>query len=183
MHGSFPISGARLPARNARRTGLARVVFLAVLCQQASVASAAPPIGKPAPDFALRAMTGENRRLSEHTGDVVLINFWASWSGPSRQEMPALDDLYAKYQRAGFVLLGVNLDDDVERARQMAQTLKVSFPILLDATKTVARDYDVNAMPLTVLLDRDGVVRFIAESYQPGDEKRYADELRKLLNE
>ena len=128
-------------------------------------------------------MSGENHRLSEHVGEVVLVNFWASWSGPSRQEMPALDDLYSKYQRAGFVLLGVNLDDDTERAAEMAKAMKVSYPLLLDAQKSVARSYHVSAMPLTILIDRSGVVRYAAESYQPGDEKRYAEELRKLLNE
>lgn len=148
-----------------------------------AIAHAEPPVGAPAPDFALRAIDGANHRLSEHVGEVVLVNFWASWSGPSRQEMPMLDDLYAKYQRAGFVLLGVNLDDHSERAIEMAKAAKVSYPLLFDVNKDVARSYQVNAMPLTVLIDRSGVVRFASESYQPGDEKRYADELRKLLNE
>ena len=149
----------------------------------AAITHAAPPLDTAAPDFALRDMSGENHRLSEHVGEVVLVNFWASWSGPSRQEMPALDDLYSKYQRAGFVLLGVNLDDDTERAAEMAKAMKVSYPLLLDAQKSVARSYHVSAMPLTILIDRSGVVRYAAESYQPGDEKRYAEELRKLLNE
>lgn len=149
----------------------------------AATAHAAPPLDTAAPDFALRDLSGENHRLSEHVGDVVLVNFWASWSGPSRQEMPALEALYGKYQRAGLVLLGVNLDDNTERAVEMARAMKVSYPLLLDAHKSVARSYEVSAMPLTVLIDRSGVVRFAAESYQPGDEKRYAEELRKLLNE
>ncbi|MET0660413.1 MAG: TlpA disulfide reductase family protein [Steroidobacteraceae bacterium] len=149
----------------------------------AAPAHAAPPVGEAAPDFALRALSGENQRLSEHSGEVVLINFWATWSGPSRQEIPALEDLHAKYQRAGLVLLGINLDDDVDRAREMVQTLRVSYPVLTDERKDVARSYQVSAMPLTVLIDREGVVRFVSESYKPGDEARYAQELRKLLNE
>lgn len=128
-------------------------------------------------------MSGENHRLSEHVGEVVLVNFWASWVGPSRQEMPALAGLYDKYQRAGLVMLGVNLDDDAARARDLAQAVKVSYPLLLDLHKEVARSYRVSAMPLTVLIDRNGIVRFTSDSYQPGDEKRYAEELRKLLNE
>jgi peroxiredoxin len=146
-------------------------------------AHAAPPVGAAAPDFALRSLNGENFRLSEYAGDVVLLNFWTSWSGSSRQQIPALDNLYAKYQRAGFVLFGVNLDDDAERASEMAKTLAVSYPVLFDTKKEVARSFQVNAMPLTVLIDRSGVVRFVAESYKPGDEERYAAELRKLLNE
>lgn len=160
-----------------------QAVLLTGALSVATHAHAAPPVGEAAPDFALRALSGENQRLSEHSGEVVLINFWATWSGPSRQEIPALADLHAKYQRAGFVLLGINLDDDVDRAREMVKTLRVSYPVLTDARKDVARSYQVSAMPLTVLIDREGVVRFVSESYKPGDEARYAQELRKLLNE
>ena len=90
----------------------------------------APPadiVGQPAPDFALRSMKGPTVRLSEHLGEVVLINFWATWCGPCRQEMPLLDQLYGKYQRAGLVLLSVNIDETLEPAIEMAQTLKVSL--------------------------------------------------------
>jgi peroxiredoxin len=158
------------------------LVFAAALsCSVA--AHAAPPVGEAAPEFALRSLDGQNHRLSEYVGDVVLVNFWASWSGPSRQEMPALSRLYDKYQRAGFVLLGVNLDDNVDRAREMAKAMKVSYPLLLDEHKHVARSYRVSAMPLTVLIDRGGVVRFTSDTFQSDDEARYAEVLRKLLNE
>lgn len=160
-----------------------RAVLLVFASSLAVQANAAPPIGQAAPDFALRAISGENQRLSEHSGEVVLINFWTSWSGPSRQEIPALEDLQAKYQRAGLILLGINLDDDAERAREMVKTLRVSYPVLIDARKEVARSYQVSALPLTLLIDREGVVRFVSESYKPGDEARYAEEVRKLLNE
>jgi thiol-disulfide isomerase/thioredoxin len=89
--------------------------------------------GQPAPDFALKSSTGQNLRLSEYRGDVVMINFWATWCGPCRQEMPLLDELYARYQRVGFNLLGVNIDDDSRRAMQMIDELGVSFPVLFDA--------------------------------------------------
>ena len=82
--------------------------------------------GRPAPDFALKSSTGENLRLSEYRGDVVMINFWATWCGPCRQEMPLLDELYTRYQRVGFNLLGVNIDDDSRRAMQMIEELGVS---------------------------------------------------------
>lgn len=160
-----------------------RACVVVLACAIASPVLAAPPVGKPAPDFALRAVDGHVHRLSEHFGEVVLINFWVSWAGPSRQEMPELDELYAKYRRAGLVMFGVNLDDDSHRAGEMAGTFGLDYPTLLDAQKTVAKDYGVSAMPLTVLIDREGVVRFVSESYKPGDEKRYAQEVRKLLNE
>ena len=140
-------------------------------------------VGTAAPDFALRSLGRENVRLSEHLGEVVLINFWATWCGPCRQEMPLLDALYAKYQRAGFVLLGINIDEDREHATEMAQTLKVSYPILFDERKDVARSYQLGTMPLTVIIDREGVVRFVSEGFKSGYEKRYTDQLRELLGE
>jgi len=140
-------------------------------------------VDAPAPDFALRSMSNANVRLSEFLGEVVLINFWATWSGASRQEMPVLDALHAKYQRAGLVLLGINIDEHREDAMEMAQTLKLTYPILFDSEKEVARAYQVSAMPQTVLIDREGVVRYVSEGYKPGYEKRYTEQLRELLGE
>jgi peroxiredoxin len=155
-----------------------------VLLMFGSQALAAPPIvGSPAPDFALRSMAGPNVRLSEHLGEVVLINFWATWSGPSRQEMPLLDALYAKYQRAGLVMFGINIDEDAQEGTEMAKTLQVTYPILFDARKDVSRAYQLGTMPLTVLIDREGVVRYVSEGFKPGYEQRYTEQLRELLRE
>jgi len=121
--------------------------------------------GQPAPDFALKSSTGENLRLSEYRGDVVMINFWATWCGPCRQEMPLLDELYSRYQRVGFNLLGVN------------------FPVLFDARKEVSELYEVDAMPVTVIVDREGTVRYIHHGYKPGYEDKYLDQIRSLLRE
>ncbi|HTJ17152.1 MAG TPA: TlpA disulfide reductase family protein [Steroidobacteraceae bacterium] len=167
---------ARLRARSL-------TAVLAVLVALLSFTASADIVGKPAPDFALRSMQGPSMRLSEHLGEVVVINFWATWCGPCRQEMPLLDALYGKYKQAGLVLLSVNIDEKVEPAIEMAQTLKVSYPVLFDARKEVSRAFDVGAMPVTVLVDRAGVVRYVSEGYKPGYEKRYTDKLRELLNE
>ena len=139
--------------------------------------------GQVAPDFVLRSATGENLRLSEYRGDVVLINFWATWCGPCRQEMPLLDDLYGRYQRVGFNLLGVNIDEDSRRAMQMVQELGVNFPVLFDENKEVSKLYEVEAMPVTILVDREGVVRHVHHGYKPGYEEKYLTEIRSLLRE
>lgn len=139
--------------------------------------------GQPAPDFALKSSTGENLRLSEYRGDVVMINFWATWCGPCRQEMPLLDALYTRYERVGFNLLGVNIDDDSRRAMRMVEELGVSFPVLFDARKEVSELYDVDAMPVTVILDRQGTVRYVHQGYKPGYEDKYLDQVRSLLRE
>ena len=159
------------------------IAVLALCSALLPLATSADIVDKAAPDFALRSMKGPPVRLSEHLGEVVVINFWATWCGPCRQEMPLLDELYGKYQLAGLILLSVNIDENAEPAIEMAQTLKVSYPVLFDTRKEVSRAYDVNAMPVTVLVDRAGVVRYVSEGYKPGYEKRYTEKLRELLNE
>ena len=159
------------------------VAVLAMFAASLPLAAPADIVGKAAPDFALRSMKGPSLRLSEHLGEVVVINFWATWCGPCRQEMPLLDELYGKYQLAGLILLGVNIDESVEPAVEMAQTLEVSYPVLFDTRKEVSRAYEVSAMPVTVLVDRAGVVRYVSEGFKPGYEKRYTEKLRELLNE
>ena len=139
--------------------------------------------GQAAPDFALKSASGENLRLSEYRGDVVMVNFWATWCGPCRQEMPLLDDLYSRYQRVGFNLLGVNIDDVSRRAMQMIEELGVNFPVLFDERKEVSQLYDVEAMPVTVLVDRSGTVRHVHHGYKPGYEEKYLTEIRSLLRE
>lgn len=156
-------------------------VALSVLA--ASSLASSDLTGRPAPDFALKSSTGENLRLSEYRGDVVMINFWATWCGPCRQEMPLLDDLYNRYERVGFNLLGVNIDDDSSRAMDMIRELGVNFPVLFDARKEVSRMYEVDAMPVTVIVDREGTVRYVHQGYKPGYEEKYLDQVRALLRE
>lgn len=148
------------------------------------VLAAEPSIrGKPAADFALKAVSGQNVRLSEHLGEVVLLNFWATWCGPCRLQMPRLEQLHATYGSAGLVLLGMNVDDDAAHAVEFVRTIGVSYPVLLDPRKAVAPLYDLDAVPMTVLIDRAGVVRFVHYDYDPAIEKLYVAELRQLLDE
>jgi peroxiredoxin len=149
----------------------------------ASSLAASSMEGQVAPDFVLKSSTGENLRLSEYRGDVVMINFWATWCGPCRQEMPLLDELYSRYQRVGFNLLGVNIDDDSSRAMGMIEDLGVNFPVLFDDRKEVSKLYDVEAMPVTVIVDREGTVRYVHHGYKPGYEDMYLDQVRSLLRE
>lgn len=156
-------------------------IFLGIIA--ASSLAASDLAGQAAPDFALKSSTGENLRLSEYRGDVVMINFWATWCGPCRQEMPLLNDLFNRYQRVGFSLLGVNIDDDSRRAMQMVEDLGVDFPVLFDETKAVSKLYQVEAMPVTVIVDREGIVRYVHHGYKPGYEQHYLTEIRTLLRE
>jgi len=114
---------------------------------------------------------------------VVMVNFWATWCGPCRQEMPHLNRLYGKYRDAGFTLLGVNIDEDQGKAIGLASRLGLGFPVLLDTDKRVSRLYDLSTMPSTVLIDRDGRVRFVHLGYRDGDERTYEARIRELLKE
>ena len=136
-----------------------------------------------APDFTLRSMDGPNLRLAEQRGRVVMVNFWATWCGPCRQEMPHLNKLYDKYRDSGFVLLGVNIDDNARKATDLAAKLGLKFPVLLDTDKTVSRLYDMGSMPSTVLIDRDGKVRHLHRGYRDGYELTYDQQVRALLKE
>lgn len=162
---------------------IAAVAALALPAPGAVLARAPVQLGELAPDFALRSAAGPNLRLSEHRGQVVMINFWATWCGPCRQEMPKLEEIFSRYERAGFALLAVNIDEDSARALRLAADLGVSFPLLLDNEQSVSRLYDVQAMPMTVLVDRGGNVRSVHYGYRPGMEQRYLDEVRALLRE
>jgi peroxiredoxin len=166
-----------------------RIVLLGVLLAvvpgffAASSLASSGLAGQAAPDFVLKSASGTNLRLSEYRGNVVMINFWATWCGPCRQEMPLLNDLYSRYERVGFSLLGVNIDDDSRRAMDMAEELGVSFPVLFDERKEVSKLYQVEAMPVTVLVDREGKVRHVHLGYKPGYEEKYLTEIRALLRE
>lgn len=163
-------------------TTLFRTLLGLLLAGCALAASAAPPTGM-APDFTLRTLDGRNLRLQEQRGRVVLVNFWATWCGPCRVEMPHLNRLHDKYRAAGLVLLGVNVDEDPRAAAGVAGKLGVQFPVLLDTDKAVSRLYDLNSMPSTVLIDRDGRVRYLHRGYRDGFENTYEQQIRELLKQ
>jgi len=129
---------------------------------------AAPATGSAAPDFALKATDGRNLRLSEYRGDVVVLTFWASWCGPCRDTLAELNQLQAG--EGGPVVLGVNVEGDAGRAASVAASLGLDYPTLVDAQRAVGRIYDVERLPLTLLLDRDGVVQATwSAKEQPGE--------------
>ncbi len=154
-----------------------------VLLAAASAAGAKVVTNAPAPDFTLRQLDGPNLRLGEQRGRVVMVNFWATWCPPCRLEMPHLSRLYSKYRGSGFQLLGVNIDDNLQPVKALVSKMDLKFPILLDTDKKVVGAYDLNAMPATVLIDKDGRVRYLHRGYREGYELIYEQQLRELLKE
>lgn len=137
----------------------------------------------PAPDFSLPDQSGSTVSLSQFDGQVVLINFWASWCGPCREEMPLLAELHQRYESLGFTMLGINVEEDSTEADRFLRSVPVSFPILYDRANSVSKLYDVIAMPSTILIGRDGRVRYIHHGYEPGYENDYQDQIRELIRE
>jgi peroxiredoxin len=136
-----------------------------------------------APNFTLKSNTGKNIKLTELRGQVILLNFWASWCGPCRQEMPLLEKLQQRYSALGFTVLGVNVEEDPSKAKSLLKDIPVSFPILFDTQNTVSKLYDVSAMPSTVMIDRDGNMRYLHKGYKPGDEAQYKKWVKQLVKE
>jgi peroxiredoxin len=166
-----------------RRVLLAGSVILSAVFATASLAAAPTIVGKEAPDFVLKGIDGRNLRLSEFRGQVVLVNFWARWAGDTRLLMPALDRINTTYRTAGLVVLGISVDDDLRRAREFADAMGVSYPILFDAGSAIGKDYQLQKMPMTILVDRAGVIRYSSVGFKRGDERAYLDQIRELLRE
>jgi len=164
------------------KLSVSRILPGLLLCCLLGTAQAAA-VSSPAPDFTLKSLSGKNLKLSEMAGNVVLINFWASWCGPCREEMPLLNDLHNKYQPLGFTVLGINVEEQTEMARGFLKDYPVDFPVLLDDKNQVSKLYEVVAMPTTVVVDRDGKLRFLHKGYKSGDEKKYRDMVKQLIRE
>ena len=172
---NLPLSSVQLTRRGVLRPAATALLLGSGAALQAAALQAS------APDFTLRSVDGPNLRLQEQRGRVVMLNFWATWCGPCREEMPQLNKLYAKYRASGFVLLGVNVDDDARHAADVAKRMGVAFPVLLDTDKAVTTLYAVSTMPSTLLIDRDGRVRYLHRGYHAGYEDEYDRQIRELL--
>lgn len=157
-----------------------RIAALAAVLTLALPAWAGVP-NAPAPAFTLQSSDGKTVSLAQFKGDVVMINFWASWCGPCRQEMPLLDNIYRQYKDMGFTLLGVNVEPNAGGANAWLKKTPVSYPILYDPKSRVSQLYQVQAMPTTVIIDRQGIVRFVHNGYLPGDENQYMNSIRSLI--
>lgn len=140
--------------------GLAALAWGRVPAQRVSTAlPPAPAIGHPAPLFTLPTLAGDSVALSDLQGQPVVLNFWASWCGPCRSEMPELQRLHDRLGEAGVVVLGVNQGESPATAAAFLETLGLSFPVALDQRTGVSQQYLVNSLPTTFFIDRAGVIR------------------------
>ncbi|QYK50532.1 MAG: TlpA family protein disulfide reductase [Anaerolineales bacterium] len=116
-----------------------------------------PVVGSQAPEFVLPNLDGEQVRLSDLRGQRVLLNFWATWCGPCRQEMPAIQ---ARYNHGDFAVLAVDFGETRQQVQRFIDEIGVDLPVLLDADGNVQELYRVRGYPTTFFIDAQGVIRF-----------------------
>jgi thiol-disulfide isomerase/thioredoxin len=154
-------------------------------------AAAAPPdaphplVGRPSPELLQHLVGGgaSNFRLSEHRGEVVMLGFWTSWCGTCPAYLGRLARLDATYRAAGLIVAGVSLDDDPARALSALHSAGARFPNGVDAAKVLGRRFAVEDVPLTLLIDRDGIVRYAHGPLDASTDATLLAEIRRLLDE
>jgi len=125
----------------------------------AATPAPAPVVGAPAPDFTLNDLSGNQVTLSNFRGQVVLINFWATWCGPCLIEMPAIERRYAALKDQGFVVLAIDLDEPITEVSAFVHELGLTFPVLLDPGAAINDLYRVRGLPTSFVVDREGVIQ------------------------
>lgn len=170
------------------RSLLVGTALLLAGCATTSTASAgsetAAATGAPATDFTLRDVEGRSVRLSDYRGQVVMLDFWATWCQPCEAEIPHLQELYAKYKAQGFVVLAVSMDgpETIANVGPFVRRYNLEFPVLLDEETRVTGIYNPKrSAPLSVLVDRNGRLAQTRAGYNAGDEKLIEAEVQRLL--
>jgi peroxiredoxin len=139
--------------------------------------------GQEAPDFALRTWGGPNLRLSEYRGQVVALTFFGSRCGQCGAQLGRLSRLLDTYHSAGLVAMAVNVDDNQEAAGEFIVAHPTSVPMLLDPEKVVAKAYRIDFLPMLLIIDRAGRIRYVHRDYRPGQDVQYLDQIKVLLDE
>ena len=142
-----------------------------------------PAIAKPfaAPDFNLKGEDGNNYHLSDYRGKVVLINFWATWCPPCREEMPAMERLWQKVQNKNIVILAINVGEDADTIFEFTGQYPVSFPLPMDIDGKVLKSYPVRAFPTTYIINPEGMVTHRAIGSREWDSKWMIEKLNDIL--
>jgi peroxiredoxin len=169
---------------------LAALVFLVVVlaagCKAGAAAGSPVGMGATATDFAIRDTRGGTFRLSNHLGkEVILLDFWSTWCPPCLVEMPHLEDLYEQKRARGFLVVGISMDgpETAGEVPSFAQRYGIQFPVVMDEDLRVTSAYNPKRLvPFTVLIDRQGKITKVRDSYVAGDEDRIAAEVTTALD-
>lgn len=139
--------------------------------------------GERAPDFVLKSFEGDNTRLSEYRGDVVVLTFWANWCSECRAQLSDIRELGVVHGDAGLRPLSVSMDRQSSGLREDIAALELGFPMLDDPDLEVSRMYDIESLPVALLIDREGVVREVIQGYERDSGERYSEIVDRLLAE
>ncbi len=131
-----------------------------------------PEVGELAPQFALRDADGNTRTLSDYEGQVVWLNFWATWCGPCRRELPDIQALASEFESEGLVVLTINFEQSVGTALPFWEELELELPILFDSDGDVAKQYKLRGFPDNFFIDRGGVLRSFELGFLTGEQMR-----------
>ncbi len=140
-------------------------------------------INDKAPEFKLDAIKNASSKLalSQLQGKVVYVDFWASWCVPCVRSFPKLEALRAKYKDKGFEVIAINMDENLEDANDFLKKFAVSFPVVRDPSGSVAEQYKLKGMPTGYVIDQSGRVNYIAEGFDPEDEKAIEEMVAALI--
>ena len=167
-----------------RRRSFLALTVCAALALAAPVVALAAKAGARAPEFELKGLDGKTVRLSSLKGKVVLVDFWASWCKPCKKELPALDKLAKQYKDAGkdVVFVAINIDTDRAKAEKFLKEKGIKHVVvLLDPSSTSAEAYQPGTMPTSYVVDQKGIIKFVNEGYNPGDEGKLKGQIDGLL--
>jgi len=167
--------------RHGMRIGMLVLVAMLSLSPATLLAGTADLIGAPAPDFALRSTAGNNLRLSEYRSDVVVLNFWSEWCGKCAAAVSALNEFDSQYGDAGLRVLTIDVDGN--HGQHLVDEAGLTYPVLLDVKSRVSKAYDLNRLPVTVLIDREGTVRYVQKGFKGNANQQLSVELNALLQE
>jgi len=155
---------------------------LALVMAVASTASALAP-GDAPPTIDMPDQAGKKVDLNALKGKVVLIDFWASWCGPCKQEMPVLEELHKKYAKQGLVIIGVNIDNNPKKMNNFLRGAPATFRIVHDRKLVIAVKYAPKTMPSSYFIGRDGKVRYVHEGFKKKDAADLEERIKALLAE
>lgn len=155
----------------------------ATLGAGASLALAAAEVGRPAPGFDLSTADGAKLQLNQLRGQVVYLDFWASWCTPCRQSFPWMADMHRRYAVQGLAVVAVNVDARPADAHAFLRSIPAPFRVVLDSEGKTPREYAIKAMPTSYLIGRDGRVRLIHAGFRPSDTPALETAIQEALKE
>jgi cytochrome c biogenesis protein CcmG/thiol:disulfide interchange protein DsbE len=173
--------GARFDAGHMMRSTRVFGGLCFVFVLLAAFAAGALESGSRAPEIELSDLEGKVVKLSDLKGKVVLVDFWASWCAPCREELPVLEALHHKYAAEGLVIVGVNADSERDNMTKFLRRTKLSFRVVHDVERKVAGRYAPSKMPSSYLVDRNGLVRYVHAGFRKSDGDQIENELKSLL--